>query len=211
LSHKTRILIAALGLQAAIGSAAIAGPNANFTLPLHVVASISEPCNGYLPVDCMGNRPNTSAIANHVASVFLLVANHTDIAALQAGLEWNPSWTLSFSLFDCLPGQLDGFVSDGPTSVSGVTTFSCVQGPTLAVVGRMFFMAGQIGCLKYRQPPFPSGICVFDCTGAEIDQITDVNSPRLGRVCVGGGGHDACDAAVPVASDTWGAIKASYR
>ena len=190
---------------------ASAGPNPNFTLPLHVVESLSAPCDAYLPVDCLGTRPTTSAIADHPAVIFLLVSNHSGIAALQAGLEWEASWTWTASLFDCRPGQVGALIPDGPTTASGVTTFDCLTGPALAVIGRVAFQVGHTGCVRFRQPPIPNGICVFDCTGQEIDQITDVSSPRLGRVCVGSGGHDACDPAVPVEPSTWGEIKSSYR
>ena len=37
-----------------------AGANPSFTLPLHAKASQFEPCNGYLPVDCLDNRPRST-------------------------------------------------------------------------------------------------------------------------------------------------------
>jgi hypothetical protein len=206
---STLVRICALGFTL-VSATASAGPNPSFTLPLHVVEAISAPCDGYLPVDCLGTRPTTTAIPNHPAVIYLMVSNHAGIAALQAGLEWDPSWTWTFALFDCRAGQLEGIFPDGPSTASGVTVFDCLQGPALAVIGRIGFQVGQSGCLRFREPPFPNGICVFDCTGQEVDQITDANSPRLGRVCVGNGGHDACDAAVPVEPSTWGAIKGSY-
>ena len=76
--------------------------------------------------------------------------------------------------------------------------------------GRMFFVAGSSGCLRYIQADWPFRIQVLDCALGN-DVITDQESPRLGRVCVGSGGIDACDRVVPVAPATWGAIKDSFR
>jgi hypothetical protein len=204
------LLPCALGLFL-ISTTALAGPNPNFRLPLHVVESFWAPCEDYLPVDCLGTRPATAAIPNHPAVIYLLVFNHTGIAGLQAGLEWDPSWTWSFALFDCLPGQLEGIFPDGPTTASGSTAFNCLQGPALAAIGRITFQVGHSGCLKFRQPAYTLGIAALACTSQEVDQITDADSPRLGRVCVGSGGHDPCDAAVPVEPSTWGEIKSTFR
>jgi hypothetical protein len=192
-------------------AAVFGGENAEFTLPLHAATSTYLPCSGYLPVDCLGNRPTTSIPGNGPVAIFLFVANYQRIAALQAGLSWDPSWTWAFSLFDCQPGQIEGIFRDGPTTASGVTAFSCIEGPSLAVVGRIFFNAGNSGCLRFIQPPWPYGIHVLGRGTSQIDQIVDADSPRLGRVCVGSGGVDACDRVVPVQSGTWGAIKNSYR
>ena len=138
-----------------VSATALAGPNPNFTLPLHVVESFWMPCENYLPIDCLGTPPATAAIPNHPAVIYLLVFNHAGITALQAGLEWDPSWTWSFALFDCQPGQLEGIFPDGPTTASGVTVFNCLQGPALAAIGRITFQVGHSGCLKFRQPAFP--------------------------------------------------------
>src|SRR4029450_2734884 len=67
----------------------------------------------------------------------------------------------------------------------------CVTGPALQVIGTMSFVTAGNGCLRIVQPNSPLGIHLADCNG-EIDQITDENSPRLGRICVGAGGVNAC-------------------
>ena len=101
----------------------------------------------------------------------------------------------------------------GPTSGTMIYAFNCLTGGTLAPLGRMFFVAGT-GCIGQIESTYPpNGIYALDCQ-QQMDQIlpdAPGQQARLGKVCVGTGGHDACEAATPVAAATWGAIKASYR
>ena len=187
---------------------AAAGDNPSFTLPIHVAYGFFSDCSGYLPVDCLTNRPTVNIVGNVNASVFLSVANYQNINGVQAAIEWSPSWSWAFGIFDCLPGQRLEFSPTGNTA-SGATVFDCVNGPALAVFAMIFFQVGGSGCVQFTQPQDPLGIFVQDCQG-EIDQILEMGSPRLGRVCVDAGGVDACDPLEPVESVTWGAIKASY-
>ena len=188
---------------------AAAGANPSFTLPMHVAYGTFSDCSGYLPVDCLANRPVVNISGNVDVSVFLAVANYQNINGVNAAIQWSPSWSWVFGIFDCLPGQRLEFQPNG-TAASGATVFDCVNGPALAVFAMIFFQAGGSGCVQFIQPEGdPLGIFVQDCQG-EIDQIMATDSPRLGRVCVGAGGVDACDAASPVESKTWGAIKAAF-
>jgi hypothetical protein len=195
--------------------AASAGLNPYFTIPLHYKASSFEACAGYLPVDCAGTRPTVEAMAGQPAVVYVMIHNYAAVSGIQTAFEWDPSWNLLFGLWDCQPGMLDGNVPQNPGGpIRGVLTqaFVCVTGPALAVMGRMFFVGMESGCIRQVQPMFPYGICVMDCTQS-IDQITDspVDEARLGRICVGAEGHDACERAVPIEAGTWGRIKASYE
>jgi hypothetical protein len=176
---------------------------------MHVAYGFFSDCTGYLPVDCLANRPTVNIVGNVNASVFLCVANYQNINGINAAIEWSPSWSWVFGIFDCLPGQRLEFHPTGNTA-SGATVFDCVNGPALAVCAMIFFQVGSSGCVQFIQPEGdPLGIFVQDCRG-EIDQITEAESPRLGRVCVGAGGVDACDPVEAVESMTWGAIKASF-
>ena len=200
----------ALMMLMSAASAIHAGANAEFTLPLHALMSAFEPCHGYLPVDCLAVPPTTEIPGDGPTTVFILLANHTAVLGAKAGLEWDPSWNMRFVFFDCQFGQTYLF-NPGPSSLWFVTAFNCLSGPALSVMGRVGFDVGPAGCLRYVQPDNdPFGIHVLDCT-LEVDSIFDDGSPRLGRVCVGPGGHDACSPVTPVAGATWGAIKASYR
>jgi hypothetical protein len=148
---RTSALIACLW-SLATAQVAEAGQNPDFTLPLHVASSNFLPCNGYLPVDCLSHRPTVNLAGGGPVAVFFFFTNHYRIAVVQGGVEWDPSWSYGFALFDCLPGQLEGYFPDGPNTASGATAFSCVDGPALACFGRMFFVAGDSGCLRYIQP-----------------------------------------------------------
>ena len=79
-------------------------------------------------------------------------------------------------------------------------------------MGRMFFSNVTQGCIEQVQSAYSGGIAVVDCAGGidQIDPSDPVQKQRLGRICVGSGGHDACDRVVPVESSTWGQIRATY-
>jgi len=193
---------------------AYAGANPNFTLPLHAKASQFELCDGYLPVDCLGVRPTVQLESGQPVAVFLLVANYTQLAALQTAFEVDPSWSYLFGLWFCPPtyGDFPPVPPFGPTAGNlSCRFFNCVTNGQLLPIGRMHFISGT-GCVGQIESSFAMGTWAMDCQ-QELDQIFP-NEPgqaaRLGRVCVGPGGHDACEAATPVAPATWGRIKASY-
>src|SRR3990172_11743375 len=129
---------------------AFGGPNAQFTLPLHVKPSGFEACQGYLPVDCMGTRPTTQVGAGP-AAIFLFVNNHQQIAAVQTAFEWTPGWNLNFGLWDCQPGQLFAHQVEnpgGPTAGTIATAFNCLNSPALAVIGRIHMISPGSGCVR---------------------------------------------------------------
>ncbi len=196
-------------LVLAASTAALAGQNPQVTLPLHVKASGFEACTGYQPVDCTSTRP-TVEIAAGPAAIFLLMMNYNCIAGVQTAFEVE-GWTFGFGLWDCQPGQLSAVTPAaplGPTAGSITTAFNFLNGPALAVAGRIFLTAST-GCISQVQSTYPFGIHVLDCEGG-IDQITDQEQGRVGKVCVGPGGVDACDPVSAVESSTWGQIKASF-
>jgi hypothetical protein len=198
-----------------VSTTAFAGLNPLITLPLHGKASGFEACTGYLPVDCLDNRPTVDVQAVPTA-VFLLANNHTSLAGVQTAFEW-PGWSLAFGLWDCQGGQLSAVTPmnpGGPTAGSITTAFNCITTQQLAVIGRMHFQpAGAPGCISQVESSFPFGNHVVDCElGTDI--ILHMNQglqQRLGKICVGTGGHDACDAVVAVEPTTWGQIKTQYN
>jgi hypothetical protein len=209
------LLVAALILTCS--QAAMAG-NPNFTLPLHAAAGIGNPCNGYLPVDCLGYRPVVSVAASSPITVYLLLMNYHDVNALETAFEWDAGWVFAGGAWDCQVGQLSGVEPHdpgGPNAGSIATAFNCVNGPALAVIGRLFFQSGPSGCLRQVESTYPDGTAVLACDIQTLDYI-NANTPegqlRLGRICVGPGGHDACGSQTTAADpSTWGAIKATYR
>ena len=199
----------------AAGTAFAGGANPNFTLPLHAKVSSFEGCTGYLPVDCLGVRPTVSVQSGQPVAVFLLVANYSQISGIQTAFEVGPSWTFSFSLWDCLIGEIadvNPLPPFGPTSGSLVAAFNCVTSGGLISLGRMFFTSGT-GCIAQIESAFPYGTFALDCQ-QQVDRILvwePGQTARLGKICVGPGGQDACAAVTAVSAVTWGRIKASYR
>lgn len=63
---------------------ATAGDNPAFTLPMHVAYGFFSDCSGYLPVDCLENRPTVNILGNVNASVFLSVTNYQNLTGIQA-------------------------------------------------------------------------------------------------------------------------------
>lgn len=191
-----------------LATTAFAGQNPQVTLPLHAKASSFEPCPGYLPVDCRAVQPTVDVPAGAPVAIFLFVMNYNSVAGVQTAFQ--TSWTFTFGLWDCQPGQLNAVTPAppfGPTGGTITTAFNCLNGPALGVIGRMFFIPST-GCIEQVQSSYPFGIHVLDCAQG-IDQITQ--APRLGKVCVGQGGVNACEPLVAVEPATWGSIKAQYN
>ncbi len=187
-----------------------AGANPSFTLPLHAKASQFEPCNGYLPVDCLDNRPTVNVAEGPVA-VYLMIMNYCCVSVVQTAFDVDPEWTFVFGLWDCQQGLGPEFPPHppfGPTSGTMIYAFSCVTTGVLLPIGRMFFNATG-GCIEQVESSYPDGTFVMDCQQG-IDRILPEEGERLGKVCVGSGGYDACDRVTPVSPATWGAIKAAY-
>jgi len=210
---KRAPVIASIALLAAATAAMAQGPGVNnqVTLPLHYKASGFEACTGLAPVDCLTNRPAISATSGAAAAIFLTVMNYQSIQGVQTAFQFDATWTLTFGLWDCQTGQLNAVtpaMPGGPTAGSITTAFNCVTTGALLPIGRMFFTGPTAGCISQVQSTYPFGIHVLDCQGG-VNQITE--DARLGKVCVGAGGVDACDPVSPVESATWGGIKAQYH
>jgi hypothetical protein len=200
----------ALAALLVISSASFAGQNPQVTFPLHYKQSSFEACTGIAPVDCLTNRPTVTANAGSPACIFLLVNNTTSLAGVQTAFDFG-GWPFAFGLWDCQGGQLSATTpsgTGGPTNGTITTAFNCVTSGTLQVIGRMFFGTAPSGCVSQVQSSFPFGTFALDCQQGN-DLITE--SARLGKVCVGAGGVDACDPVSPVEGATWGGIKAQYH
>ena len=195
------------------GTAAMAqeGQNPQVTFPLHYKQSSFEACTGVAPVDCTTNRPVVAATSGTAAAIFLLVNNTTALAGVQTAFQFDATWVLTFGLWDCQGGQLSAVqpsMPGGPTAGSITTAFNCVTAGGLITIGRMFFTGPTAGCISQVQSTYPFGNHALDCTQG-VNQITE--DARLGKVCVGAGGVDACDPVSPVENATWGGIKAQYH
>jgi hypothetical protein len=201
-------------MTAAAGTVFAGGANPNFTLPLHAkVTQVFEPCDGYLPVDCLGVHPTVEVQSGQAVAVFLLVANAPELTGVQTAFDIDPTWTFVSDAWDCRGRYAFVPVSPFyPNSNTLAVTFNCITGGELLPIGRMFFIAGT-GCIGQVSSTFPFGTHVLDCQG-EADMIVPSQpgqAARLGKVCVGTGGNDACAVATPVAAATWGQIKKTYQ
>ena len=196
---------------------ASAGENPSFTFPLHAVISGFEPCDGYLPMDCQSVRPQVTVPPDTTIVVYWLLANYARASGVQTAFQWPADWSLLFGLwFDCvrpagIPPTSPGNPG-GPTfGFIGYSFYDCLVGPGLGVLGRMTFRTGSSGCLSHTVPSYWGGISVMDCK-MEMDTIDPDREPaRLGSICVGTTGVDACDHLTATTGKTWGAIKATFR
>src|SRR6188474_1926776 len=88
----SRLAWLAIAMTAAAGTA-LAGGNPNFTLPLHAkVTQGYEPCEGYLPVDCLSVHPTVEVQSGQSVAIFLLVANAPELTGVQTAFDVDPSW-----------------------------------------------------------------------------------------------------------------------
>lgn len=193
-------------------AATVAGDNPNFNIPLHAKVGGPEGCDGYRPVDCGRVWPTVDVPANVQITAFVLIYDYWNTQGVQTAFDWDPGWTLLGGACDCQPGQ----TCQGPWEFPGgnlATAFLCIYGPAIRPVARMFFITGSNGCLRQVQSSYPFGIHMLDCQNG-IDRINPLNPAeayRLGRICVGQGGHAACGFVSPAEARTWGAIKAAYQ
>jgi hypothetical protein len=205
------ILLSAVTLGVGAVTQVTAGTNPDFRIVLHAKPSSFETCNGYLPLDCIGNPPTVNVPATPIA-VFVLLFNYTAASGIQTAFTFG-GWNPTFFLWDCGLIGCDFAPCDPPpfppvVVVAGDFIGGCLNGPALRVLGRMFFVPGS-GCISQVIPAQPNGIHLRDCTGG-VDLITDPSSPRLGKICLNTGGVNACDGVVPVEATTWGQIKSTY-
>lgn len=196
-------------------SAAVAGDNPAFTIPLHAKLTAPEPLC-LVSADCANLPPRVNVPPDTLITVFVLVNNYTGITGLQTAFEWDPSWTILGGACDCrmsdvCAGPWEEGGPGGGNSNLAVASLSCVSGPAVAAVARMFFRTGSAGCLEQVQSGYPFGIHAVDCRGGQdlISPYDPAGQLRLGKICVGQGGRDAC-MVTPVEARTWGAIKATY-
>lgn len=195
-----------------------AGQNPDFTLPMHGIwpATFTETCDtpAAQGVDCSpSGRPtvNLPAGATGPGVVYLFMNNHAAVRGVQTAFEFAP-WTMLFGRWDCLAALPETVPSNPGGPRHGLLCFAwpCVTDPSLLVIGSMTMNLTGSGCITQVQPE-RSTFLALDCN-LEIDEFgLPEGAGRLGSVCIGSGGHDACDRVVPVESATWGRIKRSYR
>ncbi len=198
-----------------LATTAFAGANPNFTLPMHGKVGLDFLCTGYQPVDCLNNQP-TVDLPPGQATIFLLIMNYDRVAGVQTAYQVPATWLIATQTYTCQPGQLNGTTPAapwGPDAGALATAFDCLVGPSLGVFGTMLFLNIDQGCLTQVEPDprYPNGTHVVDCQQGRDQILLPGQEARLGMVCVGSGGRNACEPLVPVEPATWGGIKAQYN
>ena len=74
-----------------------AGENPHFTIPMHVKAAPFEPCDGYLPVNCLDMRPTVEVATGQQVTIFVFVMNYSKLAGVHTALEDRKSTRLNSS------------------------------------------------------------------------------------------------------------------
>jgi len=190
-------------------------------ISLHAITGINHACD--LPnVNCRCYSedvwPTTSVPPNTEITVYVILTPALcpvayPLSGVQTAFEWDQSWTFIGSTWNCQPNQLYVTTLQPGGSRSGTitTAFDCVEASTALVIGKLYFMTGQTGCLRQITPRDAYGVQLLDCT-PEMHLISlPEEDYRIGSVCVGALGQNACWDPGPVEHSTWGGIKASWR
>jgi hypothetical protein len=206
--------------MAVLASAAQA--NQNFTVVLHArtPSGLGSCTVADLPTCQTGSDPVTQIAASIDFRAYIFVNNYTNIQALQTCFVWPADWHIAPngppSVFGCRANQLNASEPadpGGPSAGTLATAFDCVTGPTMTPIARIDFQAGAGGCLTQVNPAQGTmRIEVVDCLNAStsFDASDPLNLPRLGTICIGANGINACGP-LPVEAATWGRIKASFK
>jgi len=205
-----RVLFTAFFVLAICGLATSASAQNNqfTTIVLHAVDISYGPCEGADDVDCDAVMPMTDITGMATPTIYMLLRNYEDVAGVQAAFQ--TTWTMTFGLWDCQPNTVAGTTPAmpfGETAGTIACAFDPITGGTLAVIGRMHFIAGGTGCIEIIESSFPFGTHVV----AQEGEAQEVYPGNRGIVCAGTGGFDACVGEVPVEPTSWGHIKSQYQ
>ena len=189
--------------------------NEQTTIILHVQQTLFE-CTGPLPFNCSSSRPTVTVSPGALAFVYVFLRGAEDVIGLTcrfavdggSGPDTWGDWSLLGGVFSCQPGQLEPELPatnpEGREPGNLRTIFNCVTSPALQPLGYLVFQVGTQGCLSIEEHVLGTG--VLDCN-IELDTVPEANR---GRICVGPGGYEACEAVMPVEATTWAGIKHQY-
>jgi hypothetical protein len=209
-------------LVLALGMTSMAEANQNFTVVLHArTPAGTGACTAPDLPDCVGVLPTTQITPATEFRLYIFVNNYTELFAFQTSFTWPADWSVDPDaeppvVFGCRGNQLNASEPanpGGPLLGTIATAFDCFTGPGLAAIARIDFLSGATGCLIQTNPTQGTQMVeVLNCTNAStvLDATLPENAGRLGSICIGSNGVDAC-AGQAVEPSTWGGIKASYR
>ena len=202
--------------------ATVAQANSNFTVVLHARVGTTGTCTQAGIFNCVDILPITTVPAGTDFRLYIAVNNHLALGAMQTGFAWPADWMSTPSgeppiTFGCR-GTTQAYAHEpqnpgGPVDGTLATAFDCFMGPGLALIGRIDFLSGASGCLTQINPAQGTGrVEVLDCqnNSTTID-ASGQGQLRLGEICVGTPGRQACHGPVAVEPTTWGKIKSSYQ
>ncbi len=114
-------------LAASFPVSLFAGQNCQFTLPLHAVVGSGGAClTGGPDIDCREVRPTVNVPPNVDSRIYLLIYHASAVTSVQTAFEWDPSWDLIRSEWQCQVGQVTTHVPD-PSSPTGGPTDGCAR------------------------------------------------------------------------------------
>ncbi len=207
----TFLVIATFGVVSEASGEQCVGPtNPCTSLVLHAGAAVDPSCASVASA-CDGTGPTIDITGTAAPTIFLLLRNYERISGVQCAFEWDPTWTLTFGLWECQSNALSAFTPSASGDSLGTITvaFDEISGGTTAGVGMLSFGSAGAGCISLVESVFPFGNHVFDVNSDP--QNIQIDAQNWGKVCVGAGGLDTCEAMVAVEARTWGEIKAHYR
>jgi hypothetical protein len=204
--------------------ATIAQANTHFSVVLHArTPGGTGTCTATGVPNCTNIRPTTQVAADTEFRLYIFINNYTALGAMQTAFAWPADWVCDPDgeppiTFGCR-GTTQAYAHEpvnpgGPIDGTLATAFDCFTGPGLAAIGRIDFLSGAAGCLTQVNPAQGTRrVEVLDCqnNSTTIDADTSFGQLRLGAICVGTPGRDACDVHPAVEPATWGSIKATYR
>jgi hypothetical protein len=153
-------------------------------------------------------QTRTSVPANAEIDVFVYLVGFERTSAVGFKLEWPADWEYFGWVGDCLPPAQITVTDLEDHSIDIGTAFNQRGGGAPLPLGYASFRtsgSGEVAVLA-------GDICAADgvaCYIVDLEEIA-IPLPRWGRVAVGGPGYNPA-ALTPVASATWGSIKATYR
>jgi hypothetical protein len=211
-----------IAYQLLVPAIALAQGEHFLSLVLHAEIGRVAYCSEVDEVSCYCYSPHelpaTQVPPGTEITVFLVVPSVVcdlgqTFTGVQTAFEWDPSWELLGSVWNCQQNQLVGATPQspgGPREGTISTVFDCAAlgGHSLAI-GKLYFKTGSAGCLRQVESAYPYGVFILGCDN-QIHSIELREFFRLGEICVGWSAPNGCWDPFSVEDSTWGKIKAQY-
>jgi len=206
--------------------ATLAEADPEFKVVLHArTPAGSGRCDAADLPDCANIRPTTQVVPNTEFRLYIFVKDYgaDGVKGFSTAFDWPSDWHCDPDgkapyVWECHVGPYLHIPIDPGGPLDGALTqvfVDCVTEPSFLPIARIDFLAGSAGCLTLINPARGFGrVEVLNCLldSYLIDASDPVQQLRLGSICVGSPGRDACDPMTTVVEPTtWGNVKATYR